>query len=141
MDRAAPAVKVYAQACPLFVPLVEEGMLAHAATRTIANDYLRPLRSRGVDTLILGCTHYPFLRPVIRREMGPDVTLVDPARETAAHLKSYLKGRPELDATLARGADDRFFVSDRTEHFERLATRWLGRPIVLKEARAEKTRA
>ena len=128
---AAPGVKVFAQACPLFVPFVEEGWTARPELASIAKSYLRPLRLRNVDTLILGCTHYPFLKPVIRRAVGPGVRLVDPARETVAAIAAHLAAHPELETTLGRGGGHRFCVSDRTDHFETLASRWLGRPISL----------
>lgn len=137
MRKLLPKVRVSAVACPMFVPLVEEGMLEHPATRAIANDYLRPLRSQHIDTLILGCTHYPFLRPTISKAIGAKVELVDPAKETAAALKYYLVAHPDLDRRLRRDQRRRFYVSDRTEHFAAIASKWLGRRITLKEARLE----
>ncbi len=105
-------------------------------TASIANAYLRPLRSRHVDTLVLGCTHYPFLRPLIAAAAA-GAKLVDPARETVADLKVHLAEHPELDRRLMRTDRHRFFVSDRTEHFARIASRWLGRPITLENAPLE----
>src|SRR5204863_306803 len=78
-----PGARVHARACPLFVPLVEEGWFDHPATELIAREYLEPLRRAGVESLVLGCTHYPLLKPLLARVMGPDVTLVDSAEETA----------------------------------------------------------
>jgi glutamate racemase len=131
----APEVRVTAVACPLFVPLVEEGWHHSAAARTVAKKYLNPLRLRHVDSLILGCTHYPFLRPIIAREMGRKVRLIDPARETVAALKGFLESHPDVARTLARGGQDRFFVSDRTDQFAAIASRWLGRPVKLETFR------
>jgi glutamate racemase len=88
--RMLENARVYAQPCPLFVPLVEEGMRTHAASRIIARDYLTPLREMDVDVLILGCTHYPLLRELIEECMGPAVMLVDSAAETAMEVERIL---------------------------------------------------
>jgi glutamate racemase len=88
--RRLPDARVYAQPCPLFVPLVEEGWRTHAAARLIADDYLAALREMDVDVLILGCTHYPLLRELIADVMGPDVSLVDSAAETASEVAEVL---------------------------------------------------
>jgi len=137
MNRLSPATRTFAAACPLFVPLVEEGWLSRPETLRIAKRYLSPLRLRKVDSLILGCTHYPFLKPVVSRVMGRRVTLVDPARETVARLKWYLGSKPDLDRRMDRGGSRRFFVSDRTEQFSSLASHWLGGRINLEEAQLE----
>ncbi len=86
-----PDVEVWEVACPRFVPLVEQGVLDGPEAEEAARQYLEPLRCRGIDTLILGCTHYPFLIPVIRRTLGDGVALVDPARATAQYLKTVLR--------------------------------------------------
>src|SRR5439155_1310941 len=78
-----PDAAICVQACPLFVPLVEEGWFDHSATELIAREYLAPLQRAGVDVLVLGCTHYPLLKPLLARVLGPGVTLVDSAEETA----------------------------------------------------------
>jgi len=80
----SPTAQVVARACPLFVPLVEEGWVDHEATRLVAETYLEPLVKANVDTLVLGCTHYPLLKPLLRQVMGPDIRLIDSAEETAA---------------------------------------------------------
>src|SRR2546430_16342149 len=76
-----PDATVYARPCPLFVPLVEEGWFDHPATELIAREYLAPLQRAGVDVLVLGCTHYPLMKPLLARVLGPGVTLVDSAEE------------------------------------------------------------
>jgi len=129
MKKVSPKTKVFAEACPLLVPLVEEGWHAKAETASIAKAYVRPLSLRNVDTLILGCTHYPFLRSVIAKAV-PGVRLVDPAKETVAEFAVYLEKHPEVARSLVRGKS-RFFVSDRTPHFQTLASRWLKREITL----------
>ena len=118
-----PASTVLGKACPLFVPLVEEGLWEDPVTDEIARRYLTELIDVGIDTLILGCTHYPMIRSTIGRIMGPDVTLVNPAYETAHELKLLLKERglesghrPGLGTELYR-----FFVSDAADKFQKFA--------------------
>jgi glutamate racemase len=89
--RQLADARVYAQPCPLFVPLVEEGWRTHGASRLIAEDYLQPLREMDVDVLILGCTHYPLLHELISDVMGPSVQLVDSALETALEVEARLE--------------------------------------------------
>lgn len=139
LRRLVPGARVFSAACPLFVPLVEEGWAGRPETASIARRYLAPLKARRVDTLILGCTHYPFLKPVIRRAAGRGVRLVDSAQTAVAWLKEMIAGDRELADRLdpSRGKESRFFVSDRTEHFAALAARWLGREIELTEAKLE----
>lgn len=136
---AAPGLLITTQACPLFVPLVEEGWAARPESASIAHDYLRPLRAKKIDTLILGCTHYPFLRHAIRRAIGTDVRIVDPAREAVAAFVRHLDAHPSLAASLGRAKDSRYYVSDKTEHFSTLAARWLGSKIKLEQITLEPT--
>jgi glutamate racemase len=125
---AGRGVKVFTQACPLFVPLVEEGWLDGDVTLRIAERYLEPLKRNGIDTLVLGCTHYPLLKPVLQKVMGEGVTLIDSAEETAKSVKSRL----ERNGTVS-GRDDspepRFFVSDIPHHFQRVGALCLGRNL------------
>lgn len=114
---------VLGKACPLFVPLVEEGLWEDPVTDEIARRYLTELIDVGIDTLILGCTHYPMIRSTIGRIMGDGVTLVNPAYETARELKALLREqglesghRPELGTELYR-----FFVSDAADKFQKFA--------------------
>lgn len=95
-----PAVAVTARACPLFVPLIEEGWLENAVTDQVIGEYLEPLLAEGIDALVLGCTHYPLLRPAIARFLGDSVTLVDSAQNCAAAVKQLL----EADGLRARSA-------------------------------------
>lgn len=116
-------VSVIGKACPLFVPLVEEGLWEDPVTEEIARRYLTELIDIDIDTLILGCTHYPLIRSTIGKVMGDKVTLVNPAYETARELKELLKQeglesekRPELGTELYR-----FFVSDAADKFQKFA--------------------
>jgi len=124
----APNAQITALACPLFVPLAEEGWLDTEATRLIAKEYLAPIAERHVDTLVLGCTHYPLLKEVIGRSVGREVRLIDSAAETAAETATTLR-----DAGLAHAATDdaryRFIASDAPEQFLRVGQRFLGSSI------------
>ncbi len=93
IQRLTPDPVVVQQACPLFVPLVEEGWFEHPATRLVAQEYLAPLRRAGVRSLVLGCTHYPLLAPLLADLLGAEVSLVDSAAETASVLASLLGAR------------------------------------------------
>ncbi|MBI3318864.1 MAG: glutamate racemase [Candidatus Omnitrophica bacterium] len=125
-SRRDPAVKVTQAACPLFVPLVEEGRLNDSITRQVAQRYLKPLIRARVDTLILGCTHYPLLKRTITRVMGPKVRLIDSARQVALKAKGVLEGL-QLNTPLRDGGAPlrRFFVTDEPRHFEALSRRFL----------------
>ena len=116
-------IQVFAKACPLFVPLVEEGLWEDPVTTEIARRYLQELKEQDIDTLILGCTHYPLLIKTIGEVMGEDVTLVNLAYETAADLKKLLESRGLLNvaATEDYEVNYRFFVSDVADKFRSFA--------------------
>jgi glutamate racemase len=118
--------RVEQAACPLFVPLVEEGWSDNPVALAVAREYLDPLRRSGIDALVLGCTHYPLLKPVIAEVMGPDVTLVDTAEETAHDVRELLAAR---GLAAARRGEDRCFVSDIPHRFEEEASKFLGEPL------------
>lgn len=124
MKRLRPDIEVTGKACPLFVPLVEEGLLHDSVTDEIASRYLNELKGKYIDTLVLGCTHYPLLRSTLRRLMGEDVTLVNPAYETALELKALLKekGLSRDEAAPDDAGKYQFFVSDLAEKFTDFAT-------------------
>lgn len=119
-------IQVIAKPCPLFVPLVENGRIHPGDTviETVAREYLAPLREAGIDTLILGCTHYPLLEEIIGGIMGPAVELVSAGEESAFELKRLLKARG-LRADPSRRGRAEFCVSDRAEDFERMASMFL----------------
>ncbi|MEZ4456545.1 MAG: glutamate racemase [Gemmatimonadales bacterium] len=128
--RLRPGTTVVAHACPLFVPLVEEGWFDHPATRLVAEEYLRPLFDRDIASLVLGCTHYPLLKPLLGSLAGPEVALIDSADETAAALAALLASRGLIAP--ARAAADvvhRFAVSDDPERFRTVGSRFLGTPL------------
>ncbi len=116
-------VTIYGKACPLFVPLVEEGLWQDPVTDEIARRYLAELIDIDIDTLILGCTHYPLIRSTLGRIMGDDVTLVNPAYETARELKELLIARDILNEEPHKLGTNQyeFYVSDGAEKFKRFA--------------------
>ncbi len=120
-----PMVKVTAVACPLFVPFVEEGWLGGSVVKEVVKTYLKPLKDAGVDTVILGCTHYPLLKPMIKEVMGKNVTLIDSAKQVAIEVKKILANDGQLNAR-NRKPKREFFVSDNPEWFSGLAERFLG---------------
>jgi glutamate racemase len=123
-----PDATVYARACPLFVPLVEEGWFDHPATELIAREYLEPLQRAGVDVLVLGCTHYPLLKPLLTRVMARGVALIDSAEETARAVQGEIERR-DLAAPPASDPSHRFVVSDDEPHFRRVGARFLGETV------------
>jgi len=126
-------VKVFSLACPLFVPLVEEGYIDKKATYAIGRDYLQTMLDVDVDTLILGCTHYPLLKNVIAEVMGDDVTLIDSGEETAREVLHKITEQnllnPASSQRPGREGEHKYFVSDVPEKFSQLATRFLGKPV------------
>ena len=120
----------FGQACPMFVPLVENGYISpqDEVTRLVAERSLAPLKSAGVDTLILGCTHFPIIAPVISAVMGPQVQLINSGKEAAFALLDLLKAEALLKSS-AEPAEHRFFVSDMPENFSAIAETFLGHSI------------
>ena len=121
-------IKTYSKSCPLFVPLVENGHFDTEVSRLVVEEYLSDIKKEGVDTLILGCTHYPHLKKVIGEFMGDDVTLIDPGIELAKCLKN------ELDKEMLHGEENdreqyKYFVSDSVDGFEELASTFLNKNI------------
>ena len=121
-------VKVFSRACPLFVPLVEEGWLDEPETSQIAEKYLSPMKDEGIDTLILGCTHYPLLKELLSRIMGQEISLIDTAEATAKAVERRL-GEKNLLRKGSRKAVYKFFVSDDPEKFLQLGRRFLGKNV------------
>lgn len=130
LRRLDPEVEVIGKPCPLFVPLVENGRFRRGdvVIETVAREYLEPLKATGIDTLILGCTHYPLLTDVIADVMGPGVTLVSAGEESAFELKRLLKA-DGLRAEETRQGEAEFYVSDQPEDFERIASVFLQEDI------------
>lgn len=114
-----PECEVYDVPCPLFVPLVENGYIKSEATKIIAREYLEPIKEKGVDTLILGCTHYPLLTEVIGEIMGSNVTLINPGFETARYAREIIECEEGT-----KGTTD-YYVSDSVDKFSYLASMFL----------------
>lgn len=123
-----PGLRITAVACPLFVPLVEEGFTEHQITSLAVSEYLAPLKGSDVDTLILACTHYPFLRKAITAYLGPEVELVDSGPATARTMASLLTER-DLHTRAAAPGCVRYYLSDFQPRFRPLGERLLGRPV------------
>jgi len=120
-----PEARVVQQACPLFVPLVEEGWFDHPAAELVAREYLGPMVAERVQALVLGCTHYPLLKPLLQRVMGPETALIDSAAETARALAKVLE-REGIAADSLHTPRHRFVVSDDAPRFLAVGSRFLG---------------
>ncbi|MCF6178168.1 MAG: glutamate racemase [Geopsychrobacter sp.] len=124
LDRLAPDLAVFTAACPLFVPLVEEGWREHSVARQVAAEYLAPLLAREIDALVLGCTHYPLLETAIRSIVGSEMPLVDSAASTAAEIVDLLEKEGLLTSAVC--GEQRFFVTDVPVRFRRIGGDFLG---------------
>jgi len=121
-------IKVSSRACPLFVPLAEEGWVDNEVAHLTAQSYLRPLCDEAIDTLVLGCTHYPLLEGIIREVMGDEVCLVNSAQETAKEVQRVLE-EERLTRPGKKHASYTFYVTDNAERFKRVGERFLGRKL------------
>ena len=130
LEAALPGCKILSAACPLFVPLVEEGITEpdDTAALSIAERYLSPLRESGIDTLILACTHYPLLKNVISKVVGKDIALIDSGMETAKLTATDLSGKRAHGNEKAEG-EIKYFVTDSTDGFAEMASKFLGSDI------------
>jgi glutamate racemase len=129
LKKLNPKVKVYEQACPLFVPLAEEGWLDHKVTQLVAKEYLSGLREKKIDSLVLGCTHYPILIDTIQKVIGKNVKLIDSGTPAARLVEDYLNGRQLRNQSVHQGSSE-FYVSDVPTKFREIAEIFLGRKIV-----------
>lgn len=123
-----PEARIVSQACALFVPLVEEGWLEHPVTRLTAQEYLKPVLAEKVDTLVLGCTHYPLIKPLLAEVAGPDVTLVDSAEAMAERAAALLTDR-NLHNPSRSAPEYHFYVTDVPLRFQTIGERFLGRSL------------
>ncbi len=129
LKKLEPAVRVYSQAAPRLVPLVEAGEIKTSSAAAAVREYLAPLKKAGIDTLILGCTHYPFLSDLIAEELGPGVRLVDPAGAAVRLAAQEIKRRGLLNNNSERGVQHKFFVSGDPLAFRARAASFLGYDI------------
>ncbi len=122
-------IMIYSQACPLLVPLIEEGWAKKADTKKILKKYLRPLKEKKIDVLILGCTHYPVLAKEIKQIMGKRVKILDAPRIVAEKLADYLKRHQEIERRLSKHGKRLFYTTDSVGRFKELGKRFLGEEI------------
>lgn len=127
IKKINPSFQVYSKACPLFVPLVENGYINSPITLMAAEEYLKPLCDEGVDTLILGCTHYPLIKETIRKVMGENVVLIDSGKETADSIKDLIDNG-EISFAEEK-TQDKFFISDKVQSFKEMAEMFLEKEI------------
>lgn len=128
IQKRDPHTTVISLACPLFVPLVEEGYLSHAATALMSREYLEPMKKSGIDTLILGCTHYPLLKEQIQDAVGTEIQIIDSAQACAKTVAEVLRDK-ELHGSRHLPGTSKFFVSDDPAKFEAMAIKFLGSPL------------
>ena len=121
-----PKPEIFARSCPLFVPLVEEGWLERSETKRIVRYYLSSLKQQNIDTLILGCTHYPLLRPLVQRFIGNKVKIIDSASSVVSRILQT--------EGLIKSGDQLYYLTDVSKHSEEVAQKWLGHSIVFKQA-------
>lgn len=121
-------IKIFSQACPLFVPLVEEGWFDHPVTRLTAAEYLKPVLAERIDTLVLGCTHYPLLKPLLQEVVGPGIRLIDSAEAMAA-IAANLLAETGLGNPRRTAPEYRFFVTDVPHRFQTIGEHILGRTL------------
>jgi glutamate racemase len=126
-----PEMKIYSQPCPLLVPLVEEGWLKKEETRKIVKKYLHPLKLKQIDILILGCTHYPLLKEIIQTKIGKRVRIIDSSEALSDSVTDFLHHNPHVDSALGKDGTCRFYVSDVTEQFQRIAKTILKTGVIL----------
>lgn len=128
IKKVSPEAEIFAFPCPLFVPLVEEGWAGSKVSYLVAEEYLAPLKKAGVDTLVMGCTHYPLLKKVVGDIMGPNVKLINPAEETAIDLMQVLT-QNGLHNDKDENSQYRYYVSDNADKFSKVGGNFLSREV------------
>lgn len=124
--RGREKAKLYSQACPLLVPLIEEGLIEHPATRMILKKYLRPLKNSNIDSLILGCTHYPLLEKEIKRVVGSQCEVISSSKASALAIEDYFKKHSDLKNKLGKNGKRQFLTTDCPKRFQEIGSRFLG---------------
>ena len=128
LEAVSPDIEVYSRACPLFVPLADEGWTGGKISELIAEEYLAPLKEYDIDVLVLGCTHYPLLKKTIQKVMGEGITLVDSAEETAKEIEGVLNEGGLLNKD-AEAPSRKYYLTDVSDTFVSVAGRFLGEKI------------
>ncbi len=132
-----PAAQVFSRPAPLLVPLVEAGWIKRPVTRKIVKHYLRPLKQQKIDTLILGCTHYPFLLPIIKPIIGRSVKIISAPAVMPAEIGRYLEKNPARKKSLSQKRKRQFYTTDDPQYFLGLANRLVGQKIIGKAEKAK----
>lgn len=127
VKKLSHGIEVFSKPCPLFVPIVEEGLEKDDVAYLMAEKYLKSLKDSGIDTLVMGCTHYPILEPVIKKVLGPSIKVINTGKETAKEVKECLE-KNNIINTRGRGGSD-YFVTDSPETFKDIGGRFLGEKI------------
>ncbi|MDO8664506.1 MAG: glutamate racemase [Candidatus Liptonbacteria bacterium] len=133
-NKLNPKIKLFQKACPLLVPIVETGEQNSKAAELILENYLRPLKKRGIDTLILGCTHYGIFGNKIRKIMGKKILIVSEERIVPEKLRTYLKKHKEIEKKLAKNRRIEFYSTDLTDKFKILGSKFFGKSIRVQKA-------
>ena len=129
LKKLKSGTEVYQQACPLLVPLIEEGWIKKQETKMILKKYLRPLKQKKIDTLILGCTHYSFLIKDIQRIMGKNCRVLDSSKIVAEKLKDYLSRHPKIENKISKNKQRLFYTTDDPTRFKRFGEKFLSGEI------------
>ena len=124
--KIGPDLKIYTKACPLFVPLVEEGWIHKKETKSIIKNYLETMKDKKIDSLVLACTHYPLLKDEIAAVLGKKVSIVNPAYDLSLEFKEKLKGDRKFSSLFKKGKKHQFFVSDNPYNFQIMSSLSLG---------------
>ena len=122
-------LKIYTEACPLFVPMVEMGFTKGKITEEVAKEYLTKIKAKKIDVLVLACTHYPLLEGVIKKIMGPKVKIINPARSVAKEIKKYLADNPDIQKRIKQGTAHKFYFSDEPYSLEKISQICFGKKI------------
>lgn len=133
IKKLSPTAKVYSKACPLLVPFIEEDWHQKPEAVSILGKYLRPIKSANIDTLILGCTHYPLMKNTFKRKMGKKVKVLDSGKIVAEKLKNYLLRHPEIESKLTRGKGRGFLTTDDPLRFKKFTEKHFGMKIKMPE--------
>ena len=129
LNKLGKEIEIYKNACPLLVPLVEEGWTGKPEAKMILKKYLRPLKQKGINALILGCTHYPFMIEDIKRIMGKRVLVLDSPKIVAEKLEDYLKRHPEIEKNISKNKKRIFYTTDDPGIFKSFGKKFLGTEI------------
>jgi len=133
INRLNPNIEVYTKGCPLLEILVEANWMKRPETEIIMQYYLKSIKENRIDTLILGCTHFPLIKEQISSIIGKEVELIDPSQKLAQDIKQFIQKNPELECSLAKEGNHQFYVTSKPERFQKSAERILKQPIQVEE--------